>query len=376
MSWNVKYATFGQTTGLNDGTSLTDAWKTPTDMMNGVTAGDRVEMRQDPTTPYTHTSSMVITKNGTSTSPIWFRGYESTPGDGGMCNIIWTGGGAQDFRALGSFHIWENVSIRPGSTGENGCQAQLGSSFGTHRNLHLAGSGATTVAATAIRCVYIAPELASSGTRMILSGTNTHSTSVHECVFINDDPANGFNELVYHDMFGKHVSFTNCVFVNRTADTLAAFNTTRADDCRGMTWIGNIFVNFNVGITVNEQLVNNFNFSRISENVFVDMATYAVEEPGGPAGRIVANDNWYYNCTSGFSNLGDFAFRNTALTVNPLVDPINNDWRINNLTNGGAVIRSRSGKIDPLGIEPMEATTLGALLEPTGSTPSTHTYFG
>jgi len=182
-------------------------------------------------------------------------------------------------------------------------------------------------------------------------------------------------------MFNKHLSFTNCVFVNRTANPLAAFATSRVENARGLTFIGNIFYNFNVGIRVNRDLVNTYNLSRICDNVFVDMATYAIEEPSGPSGHLMAEDNWYHNCTVGFSNLGDMARRNTALSANPLVDPVNNDWRINNVANGGAVIRTRAGAIDPLGIEPMEAISVGALLEPTsggggGGSPVTRSWWG
>ena len=381
MTWNVKYATFGQTTGNNDGTSLADAWRTPTNMMNGVVAGDRVEMRQDPSTPYTHTVNMSIRRDGTPTTPIWFRGYSSTPGDGGICSVQWQGGGIHQFVANGNYHIWENFSIQPASTGENLGGITLGSSYSSHRNVHAAGSGTLTIPASAFRSVYRAAQLSNAGATLSNSGTNTHSMSAHECVFINDESSSNRTALMTNDAFGRHSSYTNCIFINRTAVTMDAIRVERYHSSRGLTFVGNIFYNFNSAISLDNLGFGQASFSRVSDNVFVDMARYAVEQDGTPIGSMTANDNWFHNCTIGFSNLDNTADRNVALSANPLVDPANGDFRINNLANGGAVIRARNGSvIDPLGVEPMEAYTLAALLEPTGGggggSPVTRSWWG
>lgn len=351
-------------------------------MMNGVVAGDRVEMRQHPSTPYTHTANMNITENGTATSPIWFRGYSSTPGDGGICSVQWQGGGLVSFIANGNYQIWENFSFQPLTSGENLGNVSLGSSYSTHRNVHCAGSGTISIPASAFRSVYRAPYLNKSGTTLNNTGTNTHSLSAHECVFINDESASTKSELLNNDSYGRHTSFTNCIFINRTAVTMNAIRVSRFKDSRGFTFVGNIFYNFNSAISLDNTGVGAAAFSRVSDNVFVDMARYAVEQDGTPIGSMTANDNWFHNCTIGFSNLGETANRNIALSVNPLVDPASGDFRINNLANGGALIRARNGSvIDPLEVEPMEAYTLAALLEPIGGgggggSPVTRSWWG
>lgn len=77
MAWTQKFWIAGGL-GLKDGSSEANAWDTAA-LLTNAAAGNRVEMKAS--TDANTTTARNFTNAGTTTQPIWFRGYKTTPGD-------------------------------------------------------------------------------------------------------------------------------------------------------------------------------------------------------------------------------------------------------------------------------------------------------
>ncbi|MFQ5409240.1 MAG: hypothetical protein ACE5FI_12570, partial [Anaerolineales bacterium] len=105
--------------GAHTGASELDAWSLTEAFVNAV-AGDRVNVKNDAT--YTLTASLSLANAGSVTSPIWFRGYTTTIGDGdqgrtnGGTGALDTtnmptidGGASYNLNLATNYVIWESI---------------------------------------------------------------------------------------------------------------------------------------------------------------------------------------------------------------------------------------------------------------------------
>jgi len=76
MAWSEKYVSVAGG-GAHDGSSEANAW-TLAEAIAGVAAGDRCNVIAG---TYTYGASVLFATAGTTTAPIWWRGYKTTPGD-------------------------------------------------------------------------------------------------------------------------------------------------------------------------------------------------------------------------------------------------------------------------------------------------------
>lgn len=99
MVWTERYLNATLSTGANNGTSEANAWRSWAVAATNVVAGQRVNVISNHDIVTTLTTLAVA---GTTTSPIWWRAYASTIGDGGRHSM--------DHQILvsGAFNILEN----------------------------------------------------------------------------------------------------------------------------------------------------------------------------------------------------------------------------------------------------------------------------
>lgn len=81
----VRYADFDLATGLNDGTSEANAWRTWTDMTTGMAAGQCINIQQTASRDNPG-ADITISTSGTNTAPIYLVGYKTTAAD---CSTTW-----------------------------------------------------------------------------------------------------------------------------------------------------------------------------------------------------------------------------------------------------------------------------------------------
>ena len=330
MAFTEKYANFDLATGSNDGTSEANAWQTPGAV--SPSAGDRVNIKKQ-SSPYDLTSTVTFSTAGTLTAPIYYRGYTTTIGDGGLWEVAYNASTANlDFS--GNYNYVEGVSFQPGAT------VNLNSFL-------VQGTGSW-----AIRCD-IASRSASTINNMIFSritlngssnitvdGVNNENVVWHGC-FVKRVSTTSATTLVNLDLFDRSVRITNCVFAGNGNTNENGIFIDRASSGRGFYIENNRFYDFDSGILIDEEPDATKKTAQIIGNTFSTMAAYAIERTNTEVGYIRIARNHYHSCTSGFTNYSNESELNgnTSLSADPFVDSANDDMSLNSTASGGQVLR-------------------------------------
>lgn len=118
MAWTEKWWIAGGA-GAVDGSSEANAWDTPT-LISSVAPGNRVNMKASVDANAATSRSFGVV--GTTTAPVWFRGYKTTIGDldnqpsstrvagTDIPSLTFTTGG-MTIGATGAHQIWSNIDI-------------------------------------------------------------------------------------------------------------------------------------------------------------------------------------------------------------------------------------------------------------------------
>ena len=115
MAWAEKYANFDLTTGLNDGSSEANAWQTPAAVIAAVAAGDRVNIKKQSTPYQIVTATINFNVSGTIGAPIYYRGYETTIGDGGFWEVQYNNNSIYGINFNGNFNYVEGIDYSAGA---------------------------------------------------------------------------------------------------------------------------------------------------------------------------------------------------------------------------------------------------------------------
>lgn len=354
MAWAEKYANFDLTTGLNDGSSEANAWKTPAAVVAGVAAGDRVNIKRQ-ATAYDLTTTVTFNVNGTATAPIWYRAYTSTIGDGGLWEVAYNSGGIASLQFTGTYNYVEGIHFKAGAS--TNLHAFHVNAAGSIAIRCYAKPTSTSSITNSRRCWF---EMAASGGGgyFDLPGTNAHPTSHIDTVFRRVGTTSA-SYLVYNDHFGRYMLLERCTFIGNGNSGEDGVFLDRADSGRGANVKNCIFYNFDDGFVVDEEPNSDQELVWVEQSVFDTMAGYGVKRTNTEQGFVHLLHNYYRSCTSGFTNYAAEADlkSGTALTASPFVDTSTQDFDFNSTSGGGQVLRDAGFYPDPrassgFGIEP------------------------
>lgn len=333
MAWTERYANFDLVTGANDGTSEADAWQTISAMTAGVAAGDRVNIKRQ-SSGYPFTSSVTISNAGTVTAPIWFRAYETAPGDGGMWLVSYNTGGIALLQFTGSYVWVEGLDFQEGSPSNIATVSISGTQSRAIRCRIRNKNGNASIA----NCYGCDVSIQSTGGHKIgFAGGNAYPIVVTKSLFTVLSTTNGWGFEV--DLFNRDVSFIDNVFVGN--GTVEGLFIDRADSGRLVTICNNRFYDFTAAIVIDEEPNAGSEQIHIFNNIFDECSTYAVERNNAEFGLVDLYANKYYNAASGFTNYATEAepIANESLSGSPFVDAAGGDFSLNNTAGAGAVCR-------------------------------------
>ena len=338
MAWTERYANFDLTTGANDGTSEANAWQTPAAVIAGVAAGNRVNIKRQ-AVPYNLTTTITFNVAGTALAPIYYRAYANTPGDGGFWDVAYNSGGISNLAFSANYAYVEGINFFAGDARNANLFAVEGiNSFAIRCKATAYNS--EIILANAIFCdIALTSSGSSSQSRIRMQGTNSYNNIWMYNRFRFDELSSyPYGAIV--DSYGMALIVCGCVFIGSSVRN--GFFIDRANDARLQLISNNKFYNCNNAIVVDEEPNAVREDITIINNAFSSMAGYAVKRTNTEAGYVRALQNYYHACTSGFSDYSEEAMisGNIALSASPFIDPANNDFSINEIANGGAILRA------------------------------------
>jgi len=133
MAWTERYVSVAGG-GAHDGTTEADAWTLAEAIAAPYAAGQRINVKAGTYANTTTTRSFAVA--GTTTAPIWWRGYNSTIGDldadfvTAKPAITFTTG---VFDVTGSYHLFSNLDISGAQTTAGQVRLRTGSNQYLHR---------------------------------------------------------------------------------------------------------------------------------------------------------------------------------------------------------------------------------------------------
>jgi len=275
------------TTGANDGTSETDAWKTVADCATNVAAGDHVYMKTPADGSRADLSRLGVDGSGSrqdfniastdSSGPTVFEGYKTTPGDQGMFRI----GGHHRFRGDNQHYLYWDVDNGGGN--QVPMQIQADGIFlyrcVINSDYELGGSTVDLSDSTMLECaVYGSSNNLSSAVIRV----NSRPVSIINCYIELQDTSHGAvtnGQAIDMASDRSNATVTGCIIVNRhdAADGIG-IRVNQGVNPRGYTFINNTFLNWSIAIH-DEQ--------GIDVSALTDGARLALE-------------NVFYNCEQGF----------------------------------------------------------------------------
>lgn len=346
MAWTERYANFDLATGLNDGTSEANAWKTPAAVIAGVAAGQRVNIKRQ-SAAYNLTTTVTFNVNGTATAPIWYRAYASTPGDGGIWECAYNSSGTANLSFSGTYNIVEGVWFKEGAASNANSMAV--SSVNSWMIRCRADNRGQPDYGNMYRCFIAIRDGGGSNGLISIAGTNSGSVQWRDCFIQKTGSSASSTGVVYSDAYGQALSFENCVFIGKGNTNEDGIFLDRLGDARGIFVNGCRFYNFRHGINIDEEPANSYNRTIISRSLFDTMAGYGIKRTNTAGGFVQLLGNYYRACTSGFTDYATESelAENIALTADPFVDKANFDFRLNETAGGGAVIRAIVESMDP-----------------------------
>lgn len=291
--------------GLHDGTTAADAW-TFAEAIAGYAAGHRINVLKG--TYANTTTARTLSTAGTTTAPVWWRGYASTIGDldaapttarvpgTDMPEITFT---TALLTISGANQHFSNISFSGARTA--GTQVTMSGGNAHFDRCRIINTGANA---------------ASSAIQISSAGNNTFTA----CYFQATSTATRVFDCSRHNSFdgcafagggiGLEITATtawadlvNCIFNDCGSDGLKV--TTATNTTTGLTVGGCTFYSCGgSGINIaNAGLV----LCRISGNIFSVNAAYGINNSSGTNTNVIQrSNNAFYNNTSGTENgLGD-----------------------------------------------------------------------
>jgi len=286
--------------GADDGSSEANAWETPTSMEAGVT----------------------FTFAGSITQPIYIKGYESTIGDGGKIllhfpnsfyNWVFNG----DYVIADGLDITDVSPIISSTTGVHS-SARFRMDNCSFNNIYIEGVGSNA-----------------STEEMVISNRAVGFGLEINCV-------NGQTGLDIATGYRTN-ALSNVLIYSQVATTLAGINLTGGINSYG-TLLNNFTVDgFDDGIAVDE-LSATASFGAILNNGIISNASNGLVNNGVNKSGLVISNIAFYNNTTNVSGFGDNEEINTIdLASDPYTDSANQDFSLNNVADGGALLRGTAG---------------------------------
>lgn len=331
MAFTEKYVTVSGG-GLHDGSSEANAWTLAEGIANA-TSGDRVNIKKG---TYSQGSTSVdFNVSGTASSPIFWRGYDNTPGDIDADNSLQkpeiTFGNA-GLTISGSNQILQNVKI----TGSKSSSALVLCSGGYTKILRcfIENTNASSTASAfrsapgvsqttfAINCFFAATSTANSVIQ------SRRSLLLTGCV-INS----GVKGLVFDNITTvATTSVTRCIFKAQSTNCIEA---------QGVS--ATLYVRENTFYSCGSHAITVLNAAaptllyEISNNVFSEIAGDAIRNgTGSVQNYFVAFNNLFHNVSGSFyANQGDDPnFYSLQDSLSPFVDSLSSDFTLASSSNG------------------------------------------
>lgn len=336
MAFTERYANFDLATGNNDGTSEANAWQTPAAVEAGVAAGDSVNIKKQ-ASPWdlgTDGSIQWDTVHGTTTNRIRYRGYGSTIGDGVKWEVVNTGGSAYDFDIKTNFTDIEDISIdcSPG----NFVSMEVGNGPGSVTRRCYIYTKNSGLSIGSFECCLIRAEVA----QIVIAGGNSYNVFVRNNTLILEGE-NVSDYLAIIDCYSRAVFIEGNTFIDKTGSAdhhlLSIY---RPDFGEGGIIFNNRFYGAYSGVYFTATPGNQQRHFFIRGNVF-EGNDIGVRENGSSDGRILIEQNYYYNMGTGFAtNSGEWVRDNVSLSASPFVSASGNNFDINRIADAGLAVRA------------------------------------
>jgi hypothetical protein len=364
MAWTERYANFDLATGDNNGTSEANAWQTPAAVIAGVAAGNRVNIKKQ-ASPFQTSGNLVFNVAGTATAPIWYRGYETTIGDGGRWEID-LANNLNNLQFTGTHNVVDCIKVTCKSSAHSFDVSGAMSWF-----LNSIFDAETSITHPSTRnmfnCLFRVGR-----NRVNLGGANSANSVINNCVFIRDSEL-GLNTgygILELDMFARSVEVSNCLFVGDGHADVDAIHARRTASNRFLSIHDNKLYNCRHGIWIDDEPDAAREDVYINRNVFSTMGGYAIRmNAASYLGYVKHFGNYFHSCTSGFTDYPAEAgyIPEISLSASPFVDAANDNFEINDTLNGGRTARQSGISIQP----PLNLTTGNVTGSYQGPSPAT-----
>ena len=314
MAWTERYVT---TTGagLHDGTSEANAWDFD-EAITGAAAGHRVNIQAG---TYSLSSVKIISTVGTTTNPVWWRGYNATIGDldtsythADFPYFEFTGPVSQ-LDCTGPFNWFSRLRMT--------CDA---SGSGAEGVIHIAAPDCRVfychLKGTSDDFDCCGLYLSSSSDRCIVYGNYVEAATTNPDAIYgssNANPSMIIGNYVYGGRYGIYAgsasSWINNIIQNSgTAGVFIAGTTTPK------SIVGNSIYNVPTGIVIETASTG----VGISGNIFSTISGYAIDPADANNATTAIVSNLYHSCTSGhFRNIFEsMEWGAVDATTSPFVD--------------------------------------------------------
>lgn len=331
MAITEKYANFNLATGLNDGTSETNAWQTPADIVEA--AGERVNIKDG--ARYDITTSWASSVAGSSTQPVIIRGYTSTIGDGGKVKLSSSIASAINF--TGKFNYIENLDVELSTTqwlnglivkSDQGrlLNCKIVNTTTGAMNRYVLDAGITSV----INC-YIEGR-----------ASNTAATAVAQVNILINSAIKATNGQPGVLVLGSYsfVNHSHALIYSGSSTTLEGVRVDGLTNTNGLVIDSFTIDGFDDGL-----VFTNLAASRVApvsvSNGIISGAVHAIStDEATIVTGVSMSDIAFYNNTNNYSDMGDNEVSNPILcTADPYIDSANGDFRPNDTASGGALLR-------------------------------------
>jgi hypothetical protein len=320
MAWTEKYVSVAGG-GAHDGTSEANAW-TLAEAIAAYAAGQRINVKAG--TYANTTTGRTFATAGTTTSPIWWRGYNTTIGDIDTDNtlakpvISFT---TANFYANANYQVFSNLDITSQDTSFNGT-LRIGNGIQKIRFHRCRFEN--TAANSAARAML------DQGNEIIFSACRFKATTTADICAAQDQGPAVYIGCVFHGgvlawfSSGDVAHFDDCVFEGHTSRGLDALEPgSTVNNC-------SIYGGSSDGIRITAPGAA-FHIT-IANTLFVNCGGYGVNNSSGTNSFLISLiNNGFFNCTSGQTNgiTEAFQFGAVSLSADPFTNAAGADFSIN-----------------------------------------------
>ena len=337
MAITERYANFDLASGLNNGTSETDAWQTPAVIVYA--AGERVNIKAT-ASRFALTASHSIATAGSATQPVYVREYTSTIGDGG--NFLFSTSGSYVWTYTGDNVIAENFDLT--STGSLWITPfNFASDGGLIKNLKAIKS--TTGAHTAAVVI-----IADAAFDNIYAESAGDSSSTIEAVYLNRALGAGVVVKVTAGQGGLRTgqsyranSLSHVLVFSTVSTTKPGIYIVDAINTNGLSIDYFTVAGFDEGILTEELPTAVVSAMHISNGIISGAVNAITTDDATTRTGITFGNIAFYNNTLDSADMADNVVLNPiALTADPYTTSATGDFRPNNAVGGGRLLRGRT----------------------------------